>query len=223
MSEADAEAGIVTASVRAARTHIDDGEVEVVVSDLDGVLRVFDDHLWTQLDTALGAEPGTSFASILGHPFLEEVTRGRGTHAQWRERAIKQLMSGGIEQERARAAVTRWADTPAEIDESVLALLTDARDRSLAVFVFTNGTDRVREELETLGLGAIMGDGAQFLLNSADLGHAKPEQEAFRLAHQRIEQTIGHEVPPQRVLFLDDSAGHVHGAQRYGWQAVQHR
>lgn len=213
----------VTGSVGAVRALLDTGRIDAVVSDLDGVLRVFDHHLWTQLDTALGAEPGTAFAAILGHPFLEEVTRGRGTHAQWRERAMEQLISAGIEQERARAAVTRWADTPAEIDESVLALLTDARDRGLAVFVFTNGTDRVREEIETLGLGAIIGERAQFLLNSADLGHAKPEPEAFRLAHRRIEQSIGFEVPPQRVIFLDDSAGHVDGAQSYGWQAVQHR
>src|SRR5690625_5918358 len=47
-------------SVRAARTLVDRGEVDVVVSDLDGVLRVFDDGLWDRLDRELGADPGRS-------------------------------------------------------------------------------------------------------------------------------------------------------------------
>lgn len=210
------------ASVRAARTLIDGGEAEVVVSDLDGVLRIFDEELWDRLDRDLGADPGTSFAAILGHPVLADVIRGRVSHARWREHAVEHLSSAGIEPGRAAATVRHWADAPAVVDRAVLTLLTGARERELPVFVFTNGTDRVREEIEALGLGTVVGENGRFLLNSADLGHAKPEREAFRLAQQRIHEVVGREVDSARVLFLDDSAGHVRGAQQFGWRALHH-
>ena len=213
----------MTASLRRIRALTDTGQPGAIVSDLDGVLRVFDDQLWEQLDEQLEAEPGTSFAAILAHPFLEEVTRGRGTHAQWRERAAEHLTESGIDPEQARATVRRWADTPAMVDQAVLTLLLEARAQGLPVFVLTNGTDRVREEIEALDLARVIGPDGQFLLNSADLGHAKPEQEAFRLAHQRIEQTLGRELEPQEIVFLDDTQRHIHGAQQFGWQAVLHR
>lgn len=209
-------------SVRAARTLIDHGEVEVVVSDLDGVLRVFDDELWDRLDQDLGADPGASFAAILGHPLLVDVIRGRVSHAQWRELAVKHLLSVGIAWDRADASVRHWADTPALVDQGVLDLLTGARERELAVFIFTNGTDRVREEIEALGLGAVLGDEGEYLLNSADLGHAKPELEAFRLAQERIHEVVGREIEPARVLFLDDSTAHVRAARQFGWSALHH-
>lgn len=42
--------------------------IRVVVSDLDGVLRVFDASLWDELDAMTGTTEGTSFRAILGHP-----------------------------------------------------------------------------------------------------------------------------------------------------------
>lgn len=46
--------------------------IRVVVSDLDGVLRVFDASLWDELDAMTGTPDGTSFRAILGHPHLED-------------------------------------------------------------------------------------------------------------------------------------------------------
>ena len=61
--------------------------IRVLVSDLDGVLRLFDPSQWDELDAMTGTPAGTSFRAILGHPCLDEVVRGRGTHARWRELA----------------------------------------------------------------------------------------------------------------------------------------
>ena len=209
-------------SVRAVRTLIDRGEVDVVVSDLDGVLRIFDDGLWDRLDRELGADPGTSFAAILAHPVRAALTRGRPAQARGRAPAAANLRRAAPDPGRADAAVREWADTPAVVDQAVLTLLTGARELGLPVFVFTNGTDRVREEIEALGLGTLIGEGGRFLLNSADLGHAKPEHAAFRLAQQRVHDVIGRKVDPARVLFLDDSCGHVRAAQQFGWRALHH-
>ena len=221
----DSSAGeprVAAASLRTARTLLDRGEVDVMVSDLDGVLRVFDEQLWDRLDQELGTDPGTCFAAILGHPILADVIRGRVSHARWRALAVEHLSGAGIDPMRARAAVDQWADTPAVVDQAVLTLLTGAREQGLPVFVFTNGTDRVREEIEALGLGTVVGESGQFLLNSAGLGHAKPEPAAFRLAQQRIHEVVGREMDPARVLFLDDSTGHVRAARKFGWRALHH-
>src|SRR5699024_1216588 len=149
-------------SVRAARTLVDRGEVDVVVSDLDGVLRVFDDGLWDRLDRGLGADPGTSFAASLGRPVRAAGRRGRAGRAGWPELAVEQLSRVGTDPGRADAAVRERADPPAVVDQAVLTLLTGARELGLPVFVFTNGTDRVREEIEALGLGTLIGEGGRF-------------------------------------------------------------
>lgn len=226
------------ASLRTVRHLLDSGTPRVLVSDLDGVLRVFDQGLWVELDAELGVDHGSSFRAMLGHPYLEEVTRGRGTHARWRELAVEHLVAAGAEPAGAGRAVDRWADTPATVDEGVLGLLDEVRAGGVPVFVFTNGTDRVPTELAQLGLDAVVGAHGEHLINSADLGHAKPDREAFERAHRRIEHQLSQErggdvradrgrgepvhLRPGEVLFLDDSSRHVDGARAFGWQAVLH-
>lgn len=228
----------MTTSLRTVHHLLDSGSARVLVSDLDGVLRVFDQGLWDELDAELGVGRGSSFRATLGHPYLEEVTRGRGTHARWRELAVEHLVAAGAEPAGVGRAVDRWADTPATVDEGVLGLLDEARSGGVPVFVFTNGTDRVPAELAQLGLDAVVGAHGDHLINSAELGHAKPNREAFARAHKRIEQQLSQErgetgradrergellhLRPDEVLFLDDSHRHVGSVRAFGWQAVLH-
>lgn len=209
-------------SLQRLRALVSAHDVRAVVSDLDGVLRVFDPSLWDRLDRRAGVAPGTAFTAILGHPFLEEVTRGRGTHAQWRERSVAELVAQGAAPEDARETVRLWARTSARLDREVLAQLERFREEGLGVFVLTNGTDRVPEELDELGLSDFLGPRRRFLLNTADLGAAKPAREAFVRAHARLTQELTTALSPDQVVFLDDSAGHVRGAEEFGWRAVRH-
>ena len=197
--------------------------IRVVVSDLDGVLRVFDPALWDGLDAMTGTAAGTSMSAILGHPYLDEVVRGRGTHARWRELAAEQLVVAGSAPAAAREAVDRWARTPATVDPRVRSALLELRASGTAVFVLTNGTDRVPEELAELGLEDVVGVDRRFLLNTADLGAAKPEPAAYARARRRIGEVLGEEIPPASIAFLDDSQRHVEAAAQCGWQAVLHR
>lgn len=207
-------------SLRAFRDLALSPAIDVVVSDLDGVLRRFDPQLWRDLDAHLGAERGTAYRAVLGSPFLQEVVRGRASHAQWRERAVADLIASGSDPDSARAAVAHWSGTPAQVDPEVEDILEDARYEDKRVFVFTNGTDRVREELDALGLLAPLGPDGRFLLNSAELGAAKPDREAFSRAHTRIEEILGAAVQRSAVAFLDDSPRHVQGAIAFSWQAI---
>ncbi|MEE1617246.1 HAD family hydrolase [Brachybacterium sp. J153] len=205
------------------RELVNTARIRVVVSDLDGVLRVFDPTLWAELDALTGTAGGSSYSAVLGHPYLDEVVRGRGTHARWRELAVERLVAAGSPTDLARFAVDRWAATPAAVDERVRSALLALRTVGIAVFVLTNGTDRVPEEVADLGLGDVVGDDDRFLLNTADLGAAKPDPEAFARARRRIEEVLGEQVPPERIALLDDSPRHVEGAAACGWHAVLHR
>ncbi|WP_114854854.1 HAD family hydrolase [Brachybacterium sp. YJGR34] len=211
------------ASLLELRDLVTAGAVRAVVTDLDGVLRRFDPGLWEVLDSAAGVPAGTCIEAILGHPYLPEVVRGRGTHARWRSLARASLREAGVPPRAAEVAVAAWAATPARIDQQVLSELERHRARGCAVFVLTNGTDRVPEELSALGLDAFLGRGRRFLLNSADLGAAKPEPEAFSRAAARIAQALGEEVPPARLALLDDTEGHVRAARESGWRGIVHR
>lgn len=212
----------MTPSLRQLRDLVRDHDIRAVVTDLDGVLRLFDPALWAELDTVAGLPEGTALAAVLGHPFLDEVVRGRGTHRQWRERAASALVAAGSTPVAADSVICRWLASPARIDREVLAELEAQRAAGRGVFVLTNGTDRVPEELEELGLTAFLGEGRRFLLNTADLGAAKPDHEAYARAHAHIEQVLGTGLAPASIAFLDDSARHVRGAAAFGWRAVLH-
>ena len=204
------------------RDLVRDHDIRVVVSDLDGVLRVFDWALWDQLDEIAGTPAGTAHRAVLGHPFLDEVVRGRGTHRQWREHASSALVAAGSTPQAADAAIAAWLASPARVDHAVLEQLESLQTAGLEVFVLTNGSDRVPEELDELGLTPFLGQGRRFLLNTADLGAAKPDPDAFSRAHARIEQQLAATLRPEQIVFLDDSSRHVRGASRFGWRAVLH-
>lgn len=214
--------GGMSTSLQQLRELVRGHDIRAVVSDLDGVLRIFDQSLWTELDEVAGTPAGTAYRAIIGHPFLDEVVRGRGTHRQWREHATSALVAAGSGAQEADAAIAAWLASPAHIDREVLGLLSSLRRTGHAVFVLTNGTDRVPEELDALGLTPFLGPGRRFLLNTADLGAAKPDQEAFARAQERIEQELGTRLRADQVVLLDDSSRHVSGAVRFGWRAVLH-
>lgn len=215
--------GVMSTSLQQLRDLVRDHDIRAVVSDLDGVLRVFDGALWAELDEITGTPAGTAYHAVLGHPFLDEVVRGRGTHRQWRERSASALVAAGSSPQAADAAIAAWLASPSRIDRAVLEQLDALRGSGLGVFVLTNGTDRVPEELDGLGMTPFLGPGRRFLLNSADLGAAKPDREAFARAQTRIEQELGASLRPDQVAFLDDSTRHVRGAVRFGWRAVLHQ
>lgn len=85
----------------------------------------------------------------------------------------------------------------------------------IPLFVFTDGTDRVPEELASIGLGHL----AERLLNSADLGHVKPAPEAYAAAHAEIERRLGRTMGRAEVHFTDDRVRNVEAARVFGWQA----
>jgi putative hydrolase of the HAD superfamily len=188
----------------------------VVVFDLDGVVREFDNAQLDAMDAALGLGDQGFLRTAFEHEVLIQVVTGRITFAQWSEEMATRLGNAGAAAEAVARVMEIWHGHRGRPVEETVALIAEIRTEGRRTFLFTNGTDNVPAELEQLGLGHLL-DG---LLNSADFGVAKPAEEAYAAAHQRIEQHLGRPVPRQDVAFVDDREDNVAGAEAFGWRAV---
>ena len=98
------------------------------------------------------------------------------------------------------------------LDENVVALLELARE-VIPVALVSNATDRLATDLTDLGLA----DFVDTLVNTSRIGAAKPDPRVYAYAAEQVG------VPPERCLFVDDSARNVEAARAAGMQAVHFR
>ncbi len=96
-----------------------------------------------------------------------------------------------------------------------LDLVDELVQAGIPVFVLTNGTDPVPEELDHTGPGDLV----PWLLSTVDLALTTPAPEAFAAAHARIEDRLGRRVGRAEVRFTDDRPASVDAARQFGWQA----
>lgn len=124
------------------------------------------------------------------------VTTGQITRSDWIRRIGQQV---GVAQ-----AAEEWGAQPARVEDSVLMLMREVRDAGLRTAVLTNGTDSISAELSALGIAC------QFdaIFNSATIGHAKPDRRAVEHVLDALS------VKGSEVLFVDDSASNLLGAER---------
>ena len=191
-------------------------ECRVVVFDLDGVIREFGPATTEQIAADLGLSARAFLELAFADDLIEPVIVGRRTFARWCELIVDELVARGIPSVTAQEAVQRWiADRGVPVAET-LELISELEADGKQVFVFTNGTDNIPAELRQIGLDHL----TDVVLNSAVLGHRKPHDQAYAVAHAAIEAHLQGSVAPARVLFTDDRTANVEAARRFGWQAV---
>lgn len=122
---------------------------------------------------------------------------------------IGAAVSRSFAAEGARVVIHHLAEPPTAPDgvswEHTLptgAVLADARAHGPVVLV-TDATTRLESDVDALGLARHV----DAIVNSARLGVAKPESAIYLAAA---------EVPPERCLFVDDSATNVAAARTLG-------
>lgn len=188
----------------------------VAVLDLDGVLRTFDtsgELARASEDLGLSAERVLELAFAL--PEAQAMVTGRARHTEWMTAVRARLLADEHAEDAVERLVATWlADRGTPIGPTV-ELVDDLVASGTPVFVFTNGTDRVPQELEHIGLARLV----PMLLNAHDLGWAKPAPEAFEVAHAEIERRLGRTVGRMEVHFTDDRPGNCDAARAFGWQA----
>ena len=171
-----------------------------VLCDLDGVLRRWPPM--TDLEQAHGVPPGTLAAAAFAPARLLPATTGRCTDEEWRAAVTADLAT---HTDRAAELVAAWSAGVGEIDPEVADILRTARRHGPVVLV-TNATTRLESDVDRLGLG----DHVDAIVNSARLNAAKPDPKIYLAA---AEKAGG---PPERCLFVDDSAANTDAAAALG-------
>ncbi|WP_432476185.1 HAD-IA family hydrolase [Nocardioides sp. GXQ0305] len=180
---------------------------DVVVLDLDGVLRRWDPAIMGRAEARAGLPEGALVAAALDdHELLRDAVTGVLSDGEWRAEITRRLARrfGAA----AEDAVAAWSHPAGEVDHDVLTLVREVRV-AVPVALFSNATTRLPRDLDTLGLGTEV----DVVISSAVLGLAKPDPAAFVEAARRCGRAPGD------CLFVDDSAANVAGARSVGMDA----
>jgi putative hydrolase of the HAD superfamily len=176
------------------------------IFDLDGVVRSWDPGIMSGAERRAGLPIGSLAAVAFEPELLARVITGALTDEAWRAAIASTLHArfGAA----ARTAVLQWSQPVGAVDDAVLAVVREVR-RSRPVALLTNATSRLRSDLAELHLV----DEFDHILNSSEVGLAKPDPELFVLACRRIG------VERSATWFVDDSARNVHAATTAGLRA----
>lgn len=176
--------------------------------DLDGVVRTWDPravaHLEERYDLPTGSIAVAAFGDVQS---LREAVTGRITDAEWRLGIAGRLSS--VCGASAPSVVAEWSSPAGTVDADVLTTLRLARRAGWRIGLLTNATSRLETDLARLGLE----DEFDAVINSADLGVAKPDVAVFERACAQFG------VLPGQCLFVDDSVLNVEGALEAGLDA----
>ena len=186
-------------------------EVDALVVDLDGVLRLWDLDGIPRAEKALGLPVGAISCVAFEPQRLARAMDGRLTFEDWdAEIGAAVAAEHGVSPD---AVAEAFADTPWRINLDVLDAIRAVRDKGVPVGLLSNASTRLRSELADAGLA----DELDVIVSSADIGVAKPDPEAFR----HIAELLG--VPVERCAFVDDMIVNVEAAAELGMRAEHYR
>lgn len=172
--------------------------IEVVLFDLDGVIRFFRRLHRSEVEARHGV-PSGRLAEVAFDPTVNDVlVTGGMSFDEWR------LLVG--ERVGNQAAADEWLADRGHVDHEMLAFIDRLRAGGHTVAILTNGTDTVEAELAALGVI----ERVDRVFNSWRLGVAKPDPAAFR------DVCAALAVDPSNVLFTDDTERKLSGAIQLG-------
>jgi len=183
----------------------DNPKIKAIISDLDGVIRLFP----SERDLAIEAKYTLPQRIIMKMAFLcgdlDEVVKGKITDKKWREN-IAERLSEAFPNIDAKLVIEEWTDFSGETNEAVLGTFKELK-KGRPFYLMTNGTDKLKADLIKL---KIQND-FDLIINSSELGFAKPEKEIFNYALNKLN------LPSKEVAFIDDSKEHILKAEEMGF------
>ncbi len=168
--------------------------------DLDGVVRLWDPEAAAAAEVAYGLEPGILLRTAMTWDIYRPAMAGEITDAEWMQLIAMRLP---LPTEDAAAAVAQWQTHRGSVDAEVLAFVREVRAAGLPVGLATNATDRLRGDLETLGLTGEF----DTVVSSYELKIHKPAPEFF----ERACAALG--LDPHWILFVDDDDRAIRAAR----------
>lgn len=176
--------------------------IEVVLLDLDGVIRHFDKSRVPAIEQHHGLPDGILRKTAFGPELLELAITGQITRAEWTKRVGEMVGS--------RQAASEWLNNHGVVDTRMIAVAREVRAAGCRVAVLTNGTETVPDELAGQGIAHEF----DAVYTTAAIGFAKPDRRAF----EHVCRDLG--VAPQQVFFTDDTPSKLSGAIEIGIRAV---
>lgn len=110
-----------------------------------------------------------------------------------------------------KVARTEIRKGDAQPDTKIVEVVRELK-RHYTIGLFSNASKELRTKLETLGLIRLF----DTVIISSEIGHAKPSDEAFDIAVQKLG------VEPSQILFIDDNPRNIEAARRHTLQVVHH-
>lgn len=182
--------------------------IDVVVFDMDGVLRHWDVESLRDAEARLGLPPGVVGAAAFASPRFGDATEGRITAEEWAAQigaavaADHEVDAGAVE---ALWLASRW-----EVDPTMVDLVAEIRAGGTRVALLSNASTRLEVDLATMGLESAF----DLVANSSRLGMSKPDPAIY----DEVAGRLG--VDAERILFVDDRQDNVASAIDTGWHAV---
>ncbi len=161
---------------------------EALLLDFDGVLRVWDASRTAAIEEKFALPPGVLAQTAFAWPRMRAALVGEVTDAEWMSgvaRAIADL--GGavaVNADQAAQAVAEWQSYRGAVDPDMLDLVRAIRAAGHSVALATNATDRLPADLTALGLAGEF----DAVVNSSELGTAKPAREFFAVACAAVDR-----------------------------------
>ncbi|MEW9520449.1 HAD family hydrolase [Streptomyces tubercidicus] len=184
---------------------------DAVLCDLDNVIRFYDLTHLAKLEHLAGLVEGATtdvaYAPEVDLPLL----LGQISKEEWVDSIVLGLKDE-VSQSQARELAAALAEAPFWADIVVVAMLRQIRERMPLVLV-TNATLDLEDDLESLGLSGL----ADYVVNSARVGVAKPDQAIYEIAAKRAG------VAMERCLFVDDTLENVEAVAALGMIGVHYR
>lgn len=182
--------------------------------DLDGVLRRWDPAPMIAVEVKYGLKPAALLETSMSWDIYRPAMAGEITDEEWMRLVASRLPLGD---EESAAAVAQWQEYRGEVDPEALAFVREVRAAGRPVAIATNATDRLRGDLDALGLTGEV----DLVISSWELKVHKPAPEFFQEACRLIGQL------PQHVLMVDDDDRVIRGARAaglsgYRWTGPEH-
>lgn len=186
-------------------------KIKYLLSDLDGVIRMYPPERALFIEQKLGLPAGCIFSTAFEKTILTQAICGLITDETWRSEITRSL-SELCGEEIATVAIKEWSDFPGIVDERYLDHV-ESKFFGIPIAVLTNGTSRLSSDLTKLGI-----DKRFFrVFNSAELGFCKPDKKIYEYVIEQLN------CEPSEILFVDDSLSHIQVAEELGMNTHHYR
>ena len=176
----------------------------LIFCDFDGVIRHWDNSTLFEYEEELGLQKGMTFRHAFRADLLAPAITGEVSDEVWRGR-VEQSLSAEIGAQDAARLIELWNSSGYQIDQTIIEYFRQSLPKYKLALV-TNATSRLDQDLSTIGLIGTF----DFVINSADLGVAKPDHGYYQKAIKITDADVTHSI------FIDDSQKNVTAAEQVG-------